>query len=52
MLISEKDSKNLNELQEQVNKWRDIICEFEKQLNQLDDQSRKDITDIQNVFNT
>lgn len=52
VLISEKDSKNLNELQEQVNKWREIISEFEKQLNNQDELSRKDISEIQNIFNT
>jgi len=52
VLISEKDSKNLNELQEQVNKWREIISEFEKHLNVQDDLSRKDISEIQNIFDT
>ena len=31
VLISEKDSVNLNELQGHVNNWREIICDFAKE---------------------
>jgi hypothetical protein len=31
VLISEKDSVNLNELQGHVNNWREIICDFSKE---------------------